>query len=130
MALAGAGTLAHFLPVSQAEPQSGPVLFRRNPAWGALGLYSLASLAGVPGTPGALLWLGVARRLVATAHPGLAVLLAVAWAAAFAAVARQAQEAFGIASGEPPPPVGVPAAARWAMLVAAVGRVATWARAG
>jgi NADH:ubiquinone oxidoreductase subunit 5 (subunit L)/multisubunit Na+/H+ antiporter MnhA subunit len=97
------------------------VLFRRHPVWGTLGLYALASLAGVPGTPGSWIWFGVARTLVRASRTGLLLLLALAWVVAFAMVAQQLREAFGIRTEAPLPPRGVPAAARWAMLLAVVG---------
>ena len=124
LALSGAATLAPFLPVTVRAPAPGTVLFRRHPAWGAIGLYSLASLAGVPGTPGATLWFSGARMLVATSRTGLLMLLAFAWVTAFAIVVRQVREAYGVWSEAPLPPRGVPAAARWAMLVGCAGLVA------
>ena len=124
LALSGAATLAPFLPVTVRVPAPGTVLFRRHPAWGAIGLYSLASLAGVPGTPGAFIWFGVARMLVAASRTGLVMLLALAWVTAFAIVVRQVREAYGVWSEAPMPPRGVPAAARWAMLVGCLGLVA------
>jgi len=120
LALAGAATLAPFLPVRSREPAPAPVLFRRHPLWGMLGLYALASLAGVPGTPGALLWLEVARTLVAASRTELVLLLALAWGTAFAIVVRLARDAFGIRS-DVPLPRAVPAAARWSMLAATLG---------
>jgi NADH:ubiquinone oxidoreductase subunit 2 (subunit N) len=124
LALAGAATLAPFLPVTVRSPAPGSVLFRRHPAWGALGLYSLASLAGVPGTPGALVWFGVARTLVAGSRTGLLLLLALAWVTAFAIAVRQVREAYGVWSQAPMPPRPVPAPARWAMLFGVAGLVA------
>jgi len=123
LALAGAATLAPFLPVRARGPSPAPVLFRRNPVWGLLGLYSMASLAGVPGTPGAVLWLAVARALVASSRTGLLLLLALAWVSAFTIVIRQARDAFGIRTESPLPPRGVPLPARWAMLAGATGLV-------
>lgn len=121
LALAGAATLAPFLPVTVPVPGPGAVLFRRHPAWGALGLYSLASLAGIPGTPGAWVWFGVARMLVFASRTGLLMLLALAWVIAFSMVVRQMREAFGISSAAPLPPRGVPLSARWALLLAVAG---------
>ncbi len=124
VALAGAATLAPFLPVTVRAPAPAPVLFRRHPVWGALGLYALASLAGVPGTPGALVWLGVARMLVAGARTGLLLMLALAWVTAFAITVRQVREAYGVRSESPPPPRPVPAPARWAMVAGLAGLLA------
>ena len=124
IALAGAATLAPFLPVTLRAPAPGTALFRRHPAWGALGLYALASLAGVPGTPGSLVWFGVARMLVAGSRTALLLALALAWVTAFAIVVRQVREAYGVWSEAPLPPRGVPAPARWAMLFAVAGLVA------
>lgn len=121
LALMGASTLSRFLPVSQPEPGPAPVLFRRHAVWGVLGLYALASLAGVPGTPGALIWLSVARALVASSRAWLAVLLGVAWVTSISVVVRQALDAFGVSVTEPAPPRGVSAPARWAMLAAFAG---------
>ena len=124
MALAGAATLAPFLPVTVKSAAPGSVLFRRHPMWGALGLYSLASLAGVPGTPGSLIWFGVARLLVASSRTALLLALALAWVTAFAIAVRQVREAYGVWSVAPLPPRGVPAPARWAMLFGVAGLVA------
>ncbi len=124
LGLAGAATIAPFLPLKVHRPAPGAVLFRRHPVWGALGLYSLASLAGLPGTPGAWIWLGVARTLMTASRTGLLLLLALAWVVAFGTVVQQMREAFGIRSEAPLPPRGVPAPARWAMLLAVVGLAA------
>jgi NADH:ubiquinone oxidoreductase subunit 2 (subunit N) len=121
LALSGAGVLARFLPVSERIPEAAPVLFRRHPFWGCLGLYSLASLAGAPGTPGSFLWLETARQCVSVGRSGMAVLLGIAWTAAFAVVMRTVREAFGIATTDPPPPQRVPSLARWTMAIAFVG---------
>jgi len=126
LALAGAATLAPFLPVTVRTPGPAAVLFRRHPLWGILGLYSLASLAGVPGTPGAWIWFRVARMLVAASHIGLLLLLGLAWVVAFAIVVRQARDAFGVRSEAPPPPRPVAAPARGALLLGVAG-VATLA---
>ena len=116
LALAGAATLSRFAAVSAGSPSAGPVLFRRHPWSGILGLYAFLSLAAVPGTPGARLWLGVARDLVSAGRVGLLLALAVAWLAAFGAAIRQLREAFGVVTPAAPPgrPVAwQPRAAMW-----------------
>jgi NADH:ubiquinone oxidoreductase subunit 2 (subunit N) len=131
LALAGAATLSRFSAVSAGSPAAGPVLFRRHPWSGILGLYAFFSLAAVPGTPGARLWLDVAGDLVAAKRVGLLLALAVAWLAAFGAAIRQLREAFGVVTPAAPPARSVawqPRAAMWltgavlvGMAVAAVG---------
>jgi len=124
LALAGAATVARFVPVGSAGAAPAAVLFRRHPASGVLGLYALASLAGVPGTPGAHVWLEVARALAQAGRSGLLLALGVAWLAAFAAAVRQAREAFGVPDGSPAPAQPVPWPARAALWVAGSGLVA------
>ena len=84
VALAGAGAFARHLAVDAAEHEPAAALVRRHPWSGALGALALLSLAGAPGTPGGRLWLSVARELLATRHPWMALALAFAWMVAFA----------------------------------------------
>ena len=125
LALAGAATVARFLPTF-AGPAPGAPLFRRHPLSGIAGLYALASLAGVPGTPGAMLWLASARALADAGRTGLLLVLAVAWLAALTAAMRQWRQAFGVSAtvSATPGPGAVPLQARMALWVAAVGLVA------
>ena len=117
LALSGAGTLARFMPVSSPVPVSGPVLFRRHPWSGVIGLYAFFSLAGVPGTPGAQLWLGTARDLAGSGRPWLLIALAIAWLVAFSTAVRQLREAFGVRTAAEPPTQTVPWQARAALWV-------------
>ena len=126
LALAGAGSVASFLPTF-AGPAPGAPLFRRHPWSGIAGLYALASLARVPGTPGALLWFASARSLAAAGRTSLLLVMAVAWLAALTAAMRQWRQAFGVANGETPPPGVVPLPARLALWIAAIGLVAVGA---
>jgi hypothetical protein len=131
LALAGAATLARFLPTF-AGPAPGVPLFRRHPWTGIAGLFALASLAGVPGTPGSMLWLACARSLAAAGRTGLLLALAAAWLAALTAAMRQWRQAFGVsatatAGGSAPavPPSGAVAVqARLALWIATLGLVA------
>jgi NADH:ubiquinone oxidoreductase subunit 2 (subunit N) len=131
LALAGAATLARFLPTF-AGPAPGVPLFRRHPWTGIAGLFALASLAGVPGTPGSMLWLACARSLAAAGRTGLLLALAAAWLAALTAAMRQWRQAFGVsatatAGGSAPavPPSGTVAVqARLALWIATLGLVA------
>ncbi len=118
LALTGAATLARLVPVSTARAEAGPVLFRRHPWSGAVGLYSLASLAGVPGTPGAFLWIGVARQLLASGRTELLLALAFAWVAAFSAAVKQAHESYGIRVPFTVPATPVPALVRATLWIA------------
>jgi NADH:ubiquinone oxidoreductase subunit 2 (subunit N) len=133
LALAGASTVARYLPTF-AGPAPGAPLFRRHLMSGIAGLYALASLAGVPGTPGAMLWLATARALAAAGRTGLLLILAVAWIAALTATMRQWRQAFGVAAAPPavgahseamvppaPLPAPVPVQARLALWISAVG---------
>jgi NADH:ubiquinone oxidoreductase subunit 2 (subunit N) len=137
LALAGASTVARFLPVPSSESAVGAPLFRRHPWAGLAGLYAMFSLAGVPGTPGAWLWLTSARALLRTDRPGLLLLLVAAWLVALNTSMRQWREAFGVpdvAAGEtaaPVRPVPWPArAALWAagLGVAALAVIQVWPR--
>jgi len=137
LALTGAGLYSRFLPVADGESGTGGVLFRRHAFSALIGLISGFSLAGVPGTPGGSLWFDAARALAATRHPGLLLLLGVAWLASFSTVMRQWREAAGIPDPPPPPtlaekpaeseastapPVtGVPWQARVALWIASAG---------
>jgi NADH:ubiquinone oxidoreductase subunit 2 (subunit N) len=124
IALAGATTVARFLPTF-AGPAPGAPLFRRHPFSGMAGLYALASLAGVPGTPGAMLWLASARSLAAAGRTTLLLVLALAWLAALTSAMRQWRQAFGVSSSgsTAPAPRPVPALARLAMWFAVAGLV-------
>jgi hypothetical protein len=124
LALTGAAALARLVPVPDQRPAPPAPLFRRHPLAGIAGLYALASLAGVPGTPGASIWLGTAQNLAASGRVTLLLALGFAWTAAFASVARQVREAFGVPDtrglvGNP-----VPAAVRAALWIAGAGLVA------
>ncbi len=126
LAVAGAATVARFLPTFAGQAPGGP-LFRRHPWTGVAGLYALASLAGVPGTPGALLWLDSARSLAGANRTALLLVLAAAWLATLTAAMRQWRQAFGVSSapgpGAPlPPGAGAPIVAR----VPLESRVALW----
>jgi hypothetical protein len=116
--MTGAATLARFLPISAPVAAGGPVLFRRHPWSGVVGLFALASLAGAPGTPGGYLWLSVARDLIATRQTWLVLALASAWVCAFSVVVQQSRHAFGVRSLEPIPEQPVPWQARAAMWAA------------
>jgi NADH:ubiquinone oxidoreductase subunit 2 (subunit N) len=128
LALSGAGPLARFVPVSSRIAAPGPVLFRRHPLSGILGLYALFSLAGAPGTPGAWIWLDVARGLASAGQDWLLLALGMAWVAAFSAAVRQLREAFGIRVETAPPAQPVAWQARVAMAIAAVALVLVGAR--
>lgn len=131
LALAGASTVARFVPVGTGRFTAPAVLFRRHPLSGALGLYAMASLAGVPGTPGALLWLAVARTLAQASRTGVLLALGLAWLVAFTVAVRQAREAFGVPDARPAPaqPVPWPArAALWAAAAGLAGLLAIWCR--
>ncbi|MBI1795452.1 MAG: hypothetical protein HYR74_00200, partial [Candidatus Eisenbacteria bacterium] len=119
LALAGASTLARFMPtfVGQAP---GPPLFRRHPWSGIAGLYALASLAGVPGTPGAMLWLASARSLAQSGNTTLLLVMCAAWLAALTATMRQWRQAFGVPSPVAPSR-SVPLAARASLWIGALG---------
>jgi NADH:ubiquinone oxidoreductase subunit 2 (subunit N) len=131
LALAGAATLARFLPTF-AGPAPGAPLFRRHPWSGIAGLYALASLAGVPGTPGSMLWLACGRSLAAAGRTWLLLVLAAAWIAALTAARRQWRQAFGVSASAAasesapavPRPGPVPLQARLALWIAALGLVA------
>ncbi|MEK7823432.1 MAG: hypothetical protein AAB290_00145 [Candidatus Eisenbacteria bacterium] len=125
LALAGAATVARFLPTF-AGPAPGAPLFRRHPWSGIAGLYALASLAGVPGTPGAMLWLASARSRAAAGRTGLLLVLAAAWLAALTAAMRQWRQAFGVSATATAAlrPGPVPLQARLALWIAALGLVA------
>jgi NADH:ubiquinone oxidoreductase subunit 2 (subunit N) len=128
LAVAGAATLARFMPTFAGQAPGAP-LFRRHPWSGVAGLYALASLAGVPGTPGAALWLSSARSLAQTGSTALLLVLAAAWLAALTATMRQWRHAFGVPT---PADVGpgaatpgiVPVPARASLWIAALGLVA------
>lgn len=124
LALSGATALAHFLPVGASETEPPVPLFRRHPLVALVGAYSLLSLAGAPGTPGALVWLGAARSLVVTRHPGLLVALAVAWLVAFAVAAGELRRAFGVRAQGPPPERAVPWPAQAALATAGLALAA------
>jgi NADH:ubiquinone oxidoreductase subunit 2 (subunit N) len=98
VAVAGAATVARFLPTFAGQAPGAP-LFRRHPWTGIAGLYAIASLAGVPGTPGAMLWLASARSLAAGNRTALLLVLSAAWLATLTASMRQWRQAFGV----PPP---------------------------
>ena len=89
------------------------------------GLYAFFSLAGFPGTPGAALWLEAARHAVQSGRVLVIVALGAGWLAAIGVAAREAREAFGVASERPLPPRIVPRSARGAMWVAALGVIAS-----
>lgn len=122
LAVAGAATVARFLPTFAGQAPGAP-LFRSHPWTGIAGLYALASLAGVPGTPGALLWLASARSLAAANRTALLLVLAAAWLACLTAAMRQWRQAFGVAS---PAYSGEALAARDAGRVPIEARVALW----
>jgi len=126
IALTGAGALARFLAVESRAADPPVVLFRRHPWSAALGGYAMLSLAGAPFTPGMFLWLGVARRLAATGHPGLLLALAGAWLAAFAVTVRDLRRAFGSPDGRPAPERAVPwpAHAAFALCAASLAALA------
>ena len=129
VAVAGAATVARFLPTFAGQAPGAP-LFRRHPWTGIAGLYAIASLAGVPGTPGAMLWLASARSLAAGNRTALLLVLSAAWLATLTASMRQWRQAFGV-----PPPgreddevaaameARVPREPRIAIWVAALGLV-------
>lgn len=121
IALTGAGTLARFVPAAVRRPGVPPVLFRRHPWSGAIGLLSLASLAGVPGTPGSWLWLETARAVLQTGRIGLFLALAAAWVTAFATVTGEVRMALGVATSIEPPSSPVPWQARAALWAAGLG---------
>jgi len=134
LAVAGAATVARFLPTFAGQAPGAP-LFRRHPWTGVAGLYALASLAGVPGTPGAMLWLASARSLAAANRTALLLVLAAAWLATLTAVMRQWRQAFGVARAAAPGEQAVldrfeladsrvPREARVALWIAATGLVA------
>jgi NADH:ubiquinone oxidoreductase subunit 2 (subunit N) len=134
LAVAGAATVARFLPTFAGQAPGAP-LFRRHPWTGIAGLYALASLAGVPGTPGASLWLASARSLAAGGRTELLLVLAAAWLATLTAAMRQWRQAFGVAPllsprdqaalAMAPQAAGrVPLEARIAMWISALGLVA------
>ena len=138
LALAGAATVARFLPTFAGQAPGAP-LFRRHPWTGIAGLYALASLAGVPGTPGAMLWLASARSLAAAGRTALLLVLAAAWLATLTAAMRQWRQAFGVSttatyagmSGEQAALVAgaqgtarVPVEARLALWISALGLLA------
>jgi NADH:ubiquinone oxidoreductase subunit 2 (subunit N) len=125
LALSGASTLTRFVPVSPNASASAPVLFRRHPLSGTIGLFALFSLAGVPGTPGARLWLAVARDLAASSQSGLLIALGVAWLGAFSTAVKQLRECFGIRTDDEPPTAEVPWQARGAMWVSG-GALLAW----
>jgi NADH:ubiquinone oxidoreductase subunit 2 (subunit N) len=125
LALIGAGALARFLPVSTGVPGPPPVLFRRHPWSGTLGLIAVLSLAGVPGTPGARLWLVAARTAASSGQHALLLALVVAWLAAFWVAGRMVRQAFGIRADTALPEADVPWQARAALWVAGGGLVAS-----
>jgi NADH:ubiquinone oxidoreductase subunit 2 (subunit N) len=120
LSLAGAATLARFMPVPARADAPGGSLFRRHPWSGLAGMFALFSLAGVPGTPGAGVWLDTARDLVAAGHTGLVVALALGWFTAFATVMQQLRDAFGVRL-EAPIERSVPWEARTALWLIAAG---------
>jgi formate hydrogenlyase subunit 3/multisubunit Na+/H+ antiporter MnhD subunit len=129
VAVAGAATVARFLPTFAGQAPGAP-LFRRHPWTGMAGLYAVASLAGVPGTPGAILWLASARSLAAGNRTALLLVLAAAWLATLTASMRQWRQAFGVpppghAPDEEVPDIEarVPREARIAIWVSALGLV-------
>lgn len=130
IALVGAGTLAHYLPVFGGTPTPPAVLFRRHPWSGAMGLIAMLSLAGAPGTPGARLWLLAARAAAAPGERWLLIALALAWVSAFTVTMNQLREAFGVHTDAAPPDVDVPWQARAAMWISGttllVWSVAEW----
>jgi NADH-quinone oxidoreductase subunit N len=121
LALTGAGALARFQPVDARPDLPGAVLFRRHPWSAAAGAFALLSLAGAPFTPGAVLWLAVARSLVASHQVVLLGALVIAWIAAFGLAADTVRRAFGSPANEAPPAHGVPWPARAALWCAAAG---------
>jgi len=123
-ALVGAVTMAGFVPIAGPIGR-GSVLFRRHPLSALAGLYAFFSLAGFPGTPGAALWLEAARHAVQSGRVLVIVALGAGWLAAIGVAAREAREAFGVASERPLPPRIVPRSARGAMWVAALGVIAS-----
>jgi len=127
LAVAGAATVARFLPTFVGQAPGAP-LFRRHPWTGIAGLYALASLAGVPGTPGAMLWLASARSLAAAGRTALLLVLAAAWLATLTAAMRQWRQAFGVsaAGAASEEPSALAAAARATGRVPVEARVALW----
>jgi NADH:ubiquinone oxidoreductase subunit 2 (subunit N) len=123
-ALVGAVTMAGFVPLA-GTPSPGSVLFRRHPLSALAGLFAFFSLAGFPGTPGAELWLEAARHAVRSGRVLVIIALGAGWLAAIGVAAREARDAFGVASEQPLPPRNVPRSARGAMWVAALGVIAS-----
>jgi NADH-quinone oxidoreductase subunit N len=127
LALAGASTLARFLPAESGALRSGAPLFRRHPVIGLAGLVSLFSLAGFPGTPGARLWLDAARSLAASGRALGLLVMGAAWLTGVAIALRELRDAFGLPDPGPRPSA-VPWAARVALAVSGLGLVTiVWA---
>ena len=123
LTLAGAGTLARFLPAWSGTLRRGAPLFRRHPIAGLAGLASMFSLAGFPGTPGATLWLDAARALAQSGRSLGMLVMAAAWLTAVGIALRELRDAFGLP--EPGPrPSALPWAARVALGVTGLGLVA------
>lgn len=121
IALTGGATVARLLPVAASGPQAPPVLMRRHPWAGMIGLCSIASLAGVPGTPGAAIWLDAARRVTSSGHVWVTCALGFAWLASFACAIGMARDAFGAPSTTPAPERRVPRSIRGALWVSGAG---------
>lgn len=121
LAVTGAVAFARFTPSDVHAIEAPAVLFRRHPWAGAASAYALLSLSGAPGTPGALLWLEVARRAIATQNAGFVLALAFAWVAAVALAASEVRRAFGVPASGPVPEAEVPLRMRAALIAAAVG---------
>lgn len=121
LALTGAVAFARFTPADVHALEPPAVLFRRHPWAGLASAYALLSLSGAPGTPGALLWLEVARRAIATQNAAWTLALAFAWVAAVAMAASEVRRAFGVPKAEIAPEAEVPPRMRAALIAAAVG---------
>ncbi len=122
LALAGASTLARFLPAWSGTLRRGAPLFRRHPLAGLAGMVSLFSLAGFPGTPGSVLWLDAARALAASGRSIGMLVMAAAWLVSVGLALRELRDAFGLP--EPGPrPGALPAVARVTLMVTGLGIV-------
>lgn len=120
LALTGAVAFARFTPADVHALEPPAVLFRRHPWAGVATAYALLSLSGAPGTPGALLWLDVARRAIATVNASWTLALAFAWVAAVAMAASEVRRAFGVPSSGPAPETEVPLRVRASLIAAAI----------